>query len=77
LKDIGKVNKFLYFYSKLFDKLDKTGMTGVILRNENADDFNAIQESACKVSDQIREGELIGSPARKNEFIDKLSMAAI
>ena len=77
MKDIGKVNKFLYFYSKLFKKLDKTGMTGIILRNETADDFNAIQEAAYTVFGQIREGELINSLEKKNEFMDKLSLAVI
>jgi hypothetical protein len=73
LKDIGKVNKFLYFYSKLFDKLAKTGMTGVFLRNETAAVNNAIEEADYTAFGQIRERELMSSFKDKTEFIDKLS----
>jgi predicted N-acetyltransferase YhbS len=44
LKDIGKVNKILYFYSKLFDSPDNIIMTGIFIRKETSVDFEAIKE---------------------------------
>ena len=77
MKDIGKVNKILYFYSKLFDSLDKTIMTGIFIRKESIIDFEAIKEVNDLAFGQNQESDLINKLRKKAEFSDELSLVAI
>jgi predicted N-acetyltransferase YhbS len=77
LKDIGKVNKILYFYSKIFDNLDKTIMKGILIRKEVNEDLKSINEINDLAFDQNQESDLIDKLRKKAEFSDELSLVAI
>ena len=77
MKDIGKVNKILYFYSKLFDNLDNTVMTGIFIRKEAIVDFEAIKEVNDLAFGQNQESDLVNKLRKKAEFSDELSLVAI